>query len=149
MTQEAKKNLGGRPSIYSEELADRICELLGQGKSLRRICLMDDMPDRSTVNKWIDYVDGFAAKYARAREEQAEYHHDEMDEIEEEVRNGTLDPKAANVILGNKRWRMEKLKPKATAKKPWGYGQKLELSGDEASPLTIQIVKYDDDPPTS
>lgn len=78
------------------------------------------MPDRTTVLRWLSADPEFAAKYAQAREDQAEFHHDEMEEIEREVRSGLLSPQAGNVILGNKRWRMEKLKPKA-------YGQKLEL----------------------
>lgn len=110
----------GRPTDYSPELADLICARLADGKSLRRLCLPEDMPDRESVRQWLIKYPEFSAKYAQAREDQAEFHHDEMDEIEGDVRSGLLSPQAGNVILGNKRWRMEKLKPKA-------YGQKLEL----------------------
>jgi hypothetical protein len=110
----------GRPSDYSEKTAEAICVRLADGQSLRRICLDEGMPDRTTVLRWLASNKDFATRYAQAREDQAEFHHDEMEEIEDEVRRGVLDPKAANVILGNKRWRMEKLKPKA-------YGQKLEV----------------------
>lgn len=109
-----------RPSKYSQALADDICEQLADGKSLREICQQKGMPDRKTVERWIDADSGFAAKCARAREEQAEFHHAEMDVIERKVLAGQLDPKAANVVLSNKRWRMEKLKPKV-------YGQRLAL----------------------
>ncbi len=109
-----------RPSKYSQKLADDICEQLAEGKSLREICQAKGMPDRKTVERWIDADAGFAAKCARAREEQAEFHHAEMDVIERKVLAGQLDPKAANVVLANKRWRMEKLKPKV-------YGQRLAL----------------------
>lgn len=109
-----------RPSKYSQKLADDICEQLADGKSLREICQQKGMPDRKTVERWIDADSGFAAKCARAREEQAEFHHAEMDVIERKVLAGQLDPKAANVVLSNKRWRMEKLKPKV-------YGQRLAL----------------------
>jgi len=36
--------------------------------SLRKVCKADDMPPESTVRLWVaDDVDGFAARYARAR----------------------------------------------------------------------------------
>ncbi|TIP12333.1 MAG: terminase small subunit protein, partial [Mesorhizobium sp.] len=35
-----------RPTSFTQEIADRICEQLADGKSLRSICLADDMPDR-------------------------------------------------------------------------------------------------------
>lgn len=76
------------------------------------------MPHRTTVGRWIDADPGFAARCARAREEQAEFHHAEMDRLEAAIEAGELPAPAGSVILANKRWRMEKLKPKV-------YGAKL------------------------
>lgn len=114
----------GRPSDYSEALTDTICERIGNGESLRRVCAAKDMPDRTTVLRWLHSHPEFAAKYARAREDQAENEHDKMAEIEMGVLQRQIDPKAANVVLGNMRWRMEKLKPKV-----FGAAVKVEHSG--------------------
>lgn len=63
---------GGRPSIYSQELAATICERLIHGEGLRAICRDDAMPSISTVIDWIKDKQEFSAQYARARELQAE-----------------------------------------------------------------------------
>ncbi len=34
----------GRPTIYSEELADKICHEMIEGNSLKTICSRDDIP---------------------------------------------------------------------------------------------------------
>lgn len=109
----------GRPSDYNDALADSILERLADGESLRTICTGETMPHRTTVFRWLAEHDGFATKYAHAREAQAEAHHDDMDEIEARTLSGELHPQAASVVLGNKRWRMEKLKPRV-------YGAKVE-----------------------
>ena len=68
----------GRPSIFTQELADTICERLANGESLKAICEDDDMPDRWTVWKWDrDNHEGFSHKYARAREHQGDHYFDE------------------------------------------------------------------------
>ena len=124
----------GRPSKYSEGLADKIFNRMAEGDSLRTICGDESMPDRETVRRWTLENADFAAKYARAREEQAEHHHEEMDRLEAAVEDGTLNPQAASVILANKRWRMEKLKPKV-------YGARIDanLSGEVGLTITRKV----------
>lgn len=62
----------GRPSGYSEELVDQICERLCKGHSLVEICDTKGMPSLSSVWRWMHEHDEFRNKYARAREVQAE-----------------------------------------------------------------------------
>lgn len=59
---------GGR-TAYDRALADRICEGLWQGHTLRGVCEQDGMPAPSTVLKWLraDH-DDFAARYRAARD---------------------------------------------------------------------------------
>jgi len=61
-----------RPSKYSQQLADAICDLLVDGKSLRTICSTAKMPSRSTVIRWLAENEAFRNQYARARELQAD-----------------------------------------------------------------------------
>lgn len=59
----------GRPTIYTPELADLICDRLAAGQSLRAVCEDEGMPDEKTVRTWaIEGVQGFSPQYARARE---------------------------------------------------------------------------------
>lgn len=120
-----------RPSDYDEDVADLICRGIAEGKSLRAICRDESLPDKATVFRWLAAHDDFATKYARAREVQAEFHHDEMDRIERGVLKGRINAQAASVVLTNKRWRMEKLKPKV-------YGTAVTLKGDKDNPLQIR-----------
>lgn len=56
-------------SIYTPEMADKICERLAAGESLNAICKDDGYPSESTVRGWaLDDVQGFSTKYARARD---------------------------------------------------------------------------------
>ena len=71
----------GRPSLYSEELANEICVRLGLGESLRKICLDDDMPCLASVMGWLSRKPDFLEQYTRAREIQAETQFDELIDI--------------------------------------------------------------------
>lgn len=71
----------GRPSIYSEELANEICVRLGLGESLRKICLDERIPSMATVMTWLSRKPEFLEQYTRAREIQAETQFDELIDI--------------------------------------------------------------------
>jgi hypothetical protein len=43
----------GRPSLYTPELAERICARLAEAESLRSICRDPRMPSRRTVLTWV------------------------------------------------------------------------------------------------
>ena len=59
----------GRPSVYTDEIAESICQRLRDGETLNAICKSDEMPSEATVRAWaLDDHCGFSAKYARARE---------------------------------------------------------------------------------
>lgn len=87
----------GRPSEFSQKIADEICERLSKGESLRAICAGDDqtaegyMPHRSTVFRWLDDNETFRDQYARAREAQADHYVDEIIAIADSP-NATVNP---------------------------------------------------------
>ena len=59
----------GRTSKFTQALADKICERLAAGETLRAICEDENMPDERTVRRWaIDVDHPFSPQYARARE---------------------------------------------------------------------------------
>ncbi len=68
----------GRPSNYSTEIAETICDRLAEGESLRVICGDAGMPNRSTVFRWLDRNEEFRREYAIARECLAETLMDEI-----------------------------------------------------------------------
>jgi hypothetical protein len=74
-----EKKPRGRPCTYSHAIAEKICERLAGGESLRKICEDKRMPPAPTVRGWVvDDRHGFAERYARAFDMG-------MDEIADEI----------------------------------------------------------------
>lgn len=125
----------GRPSGYSEEVADMICQELMAGKSLRTICAMEGMPAASTVYAWLGQYREFSAQYARAREVQADVLADEMIEIADTE----PDPNRARVMIDARKWLASKLRPKK-------YGDRVELDhkvdGNQGMQINVNVVPY-------
>ena len=71
----------GRPSDYSAEIADTICDRLAGGESLRAICADAGMPDRATVSRWLARYEEFRDQYSFARERQVDCLVDKILEI--------------------------------------------------------------------
>lgn len=113
----------GRPSDYTEELAERICEILATSDtSLRDICKRPGMPHLATAMRWLDRHEEFASKYAHAREVQADVVYADMAGIEQKMITRKLASDVGRVVLQSKQWRAAKL----AAKK---YGDKVAIGG--------------------
>ena len=67
-------NKGGRPTVYTEAVADEICERIAAGEALTIMCQDEHMPCETQVYHWLahDSFVGFAERYAQARERQAD-----------------------------------------------------------------------------
>ncbi len=62
----------GRPSDYTDALADAICERLMLGESMAKICACDGLPSESMVYRWLPLHEHFRERYAHARDIQAD-----------------------------------------------------------------------------
>lgn len=136
----------GRPSDFSQEIADSICEQIADGLSLRAICLNDDMPSKTTVFRWLSKNSEFSDQYARAREEQADLLFDETLEIADQydsVKDKTdVDHiQRAKLRIDTRKWIAGKLRPKK-------YGEKItnEHTGKDggAIQVTYNTIYADD-----
>lgn len=118
----------GRPSDFTPEIANLICERLADGESLRTICRDDDMPDRGTVRRWLASDEEFRRQYAHAREEQGDVYAERV--VEEAMT-------AEDAATG--RLRMDALKWAASKLAPKKYGEKVqqEISGPEGGPVMV------------
>lgn len=58
----------GRPSIFTNEIADEICRRLSDGETLREICRDDRMPHWTTVYDWKHANEALSLRIAGARE---------------------------------------------------------------------------------
>jgi transposase-like protein len=126
----------GRPTNYSPELANRICEEISKSnRGLVSICAQEGMPSRTTVHEWLIKYKDFADKYARAREDQADYLAEEILSIADDGTKDTTQNERGNDIE-DKEWtnrsklRVEARKWIASKLKPKKYGDKLDLTTD-------------------
>jgi len=99
----------GRPTDFTSELADAICERLADGQSLRSICRDDDMPNKATVFRWLAADTVFSDQYARARETQADSLADEIIDISDST---TGDPQRDRLRVDSRKWLAGKMRPK-------------------------------------
>jgi hypothetical protein len=124
-------------STYTEEMADKICERIADGESLKAICEEEGMPSKATVFKWLGQNASFVDKYARAREAQADALFDDILSIADDGRNDWMERRGeedagwvangenirrAQLRIDARKWMAGKLRPKK-------YGEKLDIDG--------------------
>jgi len=123
----------GRPSVYTERVAQRICKHIVSGKSLNQICKLKDMPTVTTVYRWLQKHGEFSDMYARAREDAADTLADQIIAIAD---NPDLDHNQKRIMVDARKWIASKLKPRK-------YGDRVELAGDSGAPIRI-VLSPDD-----
>lgn len=65
--KDSKKNLGGRPSLYTPEILKKIVDGLSKGTPLTIICSEEGMPNDDTVRDWGKKMPEVSRAIARAR----------------------------------------------------------------------------------
>ena len=81
----------GRPSSYTQEIADEICERLAEGEPLARICRDERMPSYSCVRRWEAENEEFGALSARAKRDGTHYLADDCQGIADDPLPDDLD----------------------------------------------------------
>lgn len=149
-------NKVGRPTTYTKELADEICEGITLGYSVRTVCNPDPMPAISTFYKWLREHEEFSKQYARACEERTEAMSEDLLDIADDGSNDWMEihkgdyhgwqvngeaVQRSKLRADTRKWLMAKMKPKK-------YGDKLDLTSDgKALPTPIMggTSVHDDD----
>ena len=139
----------GRPTIYSLDLADRICERLAAGESMRSVSRDPDMPCMATLFKWIREIEEFSQQYAKAKTESADALVEDMLHIadNEATQELTIDGNKVTVKDGasvaHARLRVDTRKWAASKLKPKKYGEKIqqEITGENGGPVEITRVE--------
>jgi len=146
---------GGRPTDYTQELADKICEGISDGASMKTVCSPNDMPDKATVFRWLRLHQDFCDNYTRALEERTEAMAEEIIDISDDGSNDFM-----TIVKGNqsyeienkevtnrsrlrvdtRKWIMSKMKPKK-------YGDKVDLTTngkDLPIPILATVIKKEE-----
>lgn len=122
----------------TKQIEEQICSLLVQGNSFRKIGRMDNMPSRDTLMRWERENPSFAASVACAREAKQEDDAEELEEINELVKAGTLGASEATVISNNIKWTASRMLPKK-------YGDKIHQEHSGAVSLAGLIAESQKD----
>jgi hypothetical protein len=136
----------GRPSDYTPELTDLICERLSAGESMRSISQDDDMPTRKTMFSWMRKHEQFLNQYARAKEESADAMVEDILDIADDGSNDWMEKlgkdgecigyelngehvQRSRLRVDTRKWAASKLKPKR-------YGDKVDVTSG-GKPITF------------
>lgn len=143
-------NKGGRPTLYSLEIALEICDRIAEGESLVKICSDAKMPKKTAVYEWLLRHKEFAEIYARAREDQADTLADEIHAIADELPQQVVDEKgnATRYDSAYVQWqknRVDARKWVAAKLKPKKYSDRIAHVGDnEADSININVNIFDE-----
>lgn len=139
-----------RPTIYSSEAVDAICDRIAAGESLRAVCTDPAMPSRASVTRWLDLHPDFAAAYALACQSRADDLFDEILEIadtpEEGIKTKTSPDGKVETTIGDmiehrrlqveaRKWVLARLAPKK-----YGDRQQLEHTGADGKDLPEPVT---------
>jgi hypothetical protein len=147
----------GRPSTFTDEIFETICNRLENGEVLRAICADDAMPDRSTVIRWITNDDGKRRRYDLARQACVEYWSDEIIQIATDGSHDTIIDERGRVkcdheFVARSRLRIDTIKFLMTKINPLKWGDKLpeaaaarqmEIEAQNQQAEQNQIIRID------
>ena len=122
----------GRKSTYSADIADRICTMLADGRTITSICSDSDMPSIDGVYGWLQKQPAFAEAYARAREAQQDTFAGQIIDIAD----NDDDPQRARNRIDARKWHAAKTAPRK-------YGDRVvqELTGADGGPIAIATLQ--------
>ena len=132
----------GRPSIYTIELAEAICERIAHGKALTKICKDKGMPAYQTVLRWRRDNEEFAKLYRAAKEDAADTIADQIQDVIARVESEELNPHQGRVMIDGLKWIAAKLKPGS-------YGDRIhqEHSGAVGGAGWVNVSTISDNAP--
>lgn len=151
-TNKTRVRRRGRPTKFTKKMGDLICSEIADGKSLRTVCSKDNMPDKSTVFRWLRLpsFNAFRDQYARACEARADAFAEDMLYIASTpevgqivtVKNapdGLETTTKTEDMLGHRRLLVDTLKWNMARMKPKKYGDKIDITsdGDKIEPVRL------------
>ncbi|MVT52108.1 hypothetical protein GPL17_16620 [Bradyrhizobium yuanmingense] len=127
-----------RPSEYSPEIVDAICDRMVNGQGLLKICADEGMPGRVTVYRWLASNPEFRKRFAEAREALMDFYAEQIlniafdesgDVILDQGKDGKTSAVANHAKVQRDRLKVDSLKWTASRLFPKRYGDKMELLG--------------------
>lgn len=105
------------------DLLNKICQYIVEGKSLRSICKMKNMPSVQAVMKWLNNDENFYRQYQTARENQGDLYGEMINDIAIELLTGQrTDFQNCRVAIDALKWTVSKMNSK------WSDRQVLDVN---------------------
>lgn len=131
---------GGRPTDYTEELGDFICEGVSRKTPLARLCdENEDLPNPRTVYRWLRTHKEFCHNYTRAKEDQADYLAEECLEIADKE---GLEPADKRIMVDTRKWLASKFQPKKYSDKQYVETKDTtsEITDEELNSKILELM---------
>ncbi|MEZ0061899.1 hypothetical protein ABIF26_007442 [Bradyrhizobium elkanii] len=137
-----------RPSEFTDDIFDEICDRMANGQGLRKICEDPEMPSRQTFLRWIEKDTGRQAKYQTAREALMDWYAEDIVEIawdssKDTIKDGKGEPKCNHEWINRSRLKVDTLKFLMAKLHPKRYGDKLPEAVEDRN-LKISWETSDD-----
>ena len=142
---------GGRPSKFTQDIADTICAEIMSGKGMREICSAEEMPGDTTVYRWLTENSAFREQYARAKEVAMDKMAEELLEIADDGQNDWMlrnvgedqtyvlngeHVQRSRLRADTRKWLMSKLAPKK-------YGDRQQVDHGVSDGLAELLGAFD------
>lgn len=130
---------------FNQAIADRICERLAAGESLRKASAAEGVAPTTVLN-WTEENKEFDEQYTRTRTRAYGMLAEQILEISDRsdgdtwtdddgnVRTDAERVARAKLMVDSRKWILSKMLPKV-------YGDKLAIGGDADNPLTVTVQR--------
>lgn len=127
----------GRPSEYDYALCLEICDRIADGKHVVEVLNADDrFPVWSTFRVWKRDHEELQTLYTRSIQDKAEMVTLEINQIMQEMKDGTVDAPIGRVLIDTLKWFASKYYPRM-------FGERVDVSGTilNSAPLSIDEIR--------
>lgn len=129
-----------RLSEYNYEMCVEICSEVAEGFNIKTVLKSKaDYPTFQTWCNWKREHNELFDLYVKTMQDKSESEMEEIDRVYDMLKNGEIEPSAANVLIQTNKWKAAKFYPKM-------FGDKQILSGDPDNPLNTNVSILNIDP---
>ena len=156
MTKRKEDAKAGRPTVYSERIAEHIIEQVSLGRTFTSICSDPNMPTVRTIQYWAAQKPDFFAMLSRAREAGAEYLagnlHDRMVDMVDRADSGDEKKLPTKELIDSMRlyashvqWFTARLNPRRYSERVLAEVAKLPPPPEEKTPaIAWDYLSYEE-----
>jgi Helix-turn-helix domain of resolvase len=135
----------GRPTKYSKELADQICDRVANSEKGLRAIAKEFNIATSTIMKWLNEESYFSEQYTHAKELQADYMVESMLDIADDTSKDSIFTENGERVnsewINRSKLRVDTRKWIASKLLPKKYGDKTDITTN-GKEINIPIIEW-------